>query len=221
MTDNQSAGATPVESGATPPQSAPAAQPAADPATGDDAALGDAGKRALDAMKAERKAADDRARASDARAKALEAELEQFRTSQLSEQEKALAQARKDAAAETEQVWSARLRSAEVARQLQAAGVSVDMLDLAVMDPSFAELEVSQDGRLAGIDAAIAAFRKARPFLFTAQRAPAAGNFDGGSGGSPSLQSWTRDQIGAMDQREYERLEPEIMRAMREGRIRD
>ena len=220
MSDNENAGATPVAGGATPPQSAPAAPPAADPATGDDAALGDAGKRALDAMKADRKAADDRARASDARAKALEAELEQFRTSQLSEQEKALAQARKEASAETEKVWSARLRSAEVARQLQAAGVSADMLDLAVMDQAFADLEVAPDGRLVGVDAAIATFRKARPFLFT-QRATAAGNFDGGSGGSPALQSWTRDQIGAMDQREYERLEPEIMRAMREGRIRD
>ena len=134
--------------------------------------------------------------------------------------ERKAAQARKEASAETEKVWSARLRSAEVARQLQAAGVSADMLDLAVMDQAFADLEVAPDGRLVGVDAAIATFRKARPFLFT-QRATAAGNFDGGPSGSPALQSWTRDQIGAMDQREYERLEPEIMRAMREGRIRD
>jgi hypothetical protein len=56
--------------------------------------------------------------------------------------------------------------------------------------------------------------------LFAAAR-PAAGDFDGGSGGSPAAPSWTRDQIGAMSQADFEKHEAEIMRAMREGRIRD
>ena len=65
------AGATPAAGGATPPQTPPAASapaptpqaqpaavPAPDPSAPDDAlGLGDAGKRALDAMKAERNAA--------------------------------------------------------------------------------------------------------------------------------------------------------------------
>ena len=73
---------------------------------------------------------------------------------------------------------------------------------------------------LVDLGKAVVAYRGSHPSAFGPPRA-AAGNFDGGSGGSPALQNWTRDQIGAMDQREYERLEPEIMRAMREGRIRD
>jgi hypothetical protein len=213
MTDHQSAGATPVVDGAPPAQSDPATPPAPEPATGVEGALGDAGKRALDAMKAERRAAEDRARKA-------EAELEQLRAAQLTEGERAIAQARREASAETERKWSARLRSAEVARQLQAAGATPDAIDLAVLDPSFAELVIDDDGRVAGLDGAIAAFRKARPSLFAAPR-PAAGNFDGGSGGSPAQASWTRDQIGAMSQAEFERNEAEIMRAMREGRIRD
>lgn len=215
MTDQQSAGATPVEGGATPGQSeqAPSGAPAASaPATGEDG-LGDAGKRALEAERAQRRDAERQL-------KAARDELEALRTSQLTDHEKAIAQARRDAAAETERTWSARLRAAEVARALQAAGATPDAVDLAVLDPSFAELAVDDDGRVAGLDAAIAAFRKARPSLFAAAR-PAAGNFDGGSGGTPALGTWTRDQIGAMSQAEFERDEAEIMRAMREGRIRD
>jgi hypothetical protein len=211
-TEPESAGATPAAAAATAAQSTPD-EPAAEPATGAEAALGDAGKRALDAMRAERRAAEDRA-------KRAEAELEQLRAASLSEHDKAIAQARKEATAETERTWSARLRSAEVARALQAAGATPDALDLAVLDPSFAALAIDDEGPVDGLDAAVAAFRKARPSLFAAARA-AAGNFDGGAGGAPSPQSWSRDQIGAMSQAEFERNEAEIMRAMREGRIRD
>jgi hypothetical protein len=211
-TEPESAGATPAAAAATAAQSTPD-EPAAEPATGAEAALGDAGKRALDAMRAERRAAEDRA-------KRAEAELEQLRAASLSEHDKAIAQARKEATAETERTWSARLRSAEVARALQAAGATPDALDLAVLDPSFAALAIDDEGPVDGLDAAVAAFRKARPSLFAAAR-PAAGNFDGGAGGAPSPQSWSRDQIGAMSQAEFERNEAEIMRAMREGRIRD
>ncbi len=212
MTDQQSAGATPVEGGATPSQSTPAPEPAAEPAPGADG-LGDAGKRALEAERAQRRDAERQL-------KAARDELEALRTSQLTDHEKAIAQARRDAATETERRWSARLRGAEVARALQAAGATPDAIDLAVLDPSFAELAIDDDGRVAGLDAAVAAFRKARPSLF-AQARPAAGNFDGGSGGTPATGSWTRDQIGAMSQAEFERNEAEIMRAMREGRIQD
>jgi hypothetical protein len=211
-TELESAGATPAVAAATAVQSTPD-EPAAEPVTATEAALGDAGKRALDAVRAERRAAEDRA-------KRAEAELEQLRAASLSEHDKAIAQARKEATAETERTWSARLRSAEVARALQAAGATPDALDLAVLDPSFAALAIDDEGRVDGLDAAVAAFRKARPSLFAVARA-AAGNFDGGAGGAASSQSWSRDQIGAMSQAEFERNEAEIMRAMREGRIRD
>jgi hypothetical protein len=211
-TDTETAGATPAAAAATAAQSTPD-EPAAEPATGTEAALGDAGKRALDALRAERRAAEDRARRA-------EAELEQLRAASLSEHDKAIAQARKEATAEAERTWSARLRSAEVARALQAASATPDALDLAVLDPSFAALAIDDEGRVDGLDTAVAAFRKARPSLFATSR-PAAGNFDGGTGGAASPQSWSRDQIGAMSQAEFERNEAEIMRAMREGRIRE
>ena len=116
--------------------------------------------------------------------------------------------------------WSARLRRSEVRRELAAAGAAPDLLDEIARSDAFAGLEIDQDGQVVDLGKAVVAYRGSHPSAFGAPRA-AAGNFDGGSGGSPALQSWTRDQIGAMDQREYERLEPEIMRAMREGRIRD
>ena len=211
MTEHESAGATPVEPGATPGQTPPES-PAAEPATGAEAALGDPGKRALDAARAERRTAEDRA-------KRAEAELERLRASQLTDHERAIETARREASAETERKWSARLRSAEVRGALQAAGATPDAIDLAVLDPSFAELEVDDEGRIGWLDAAIAAFRKARPSLFATAR-PAAGNFDGGSGGSPAQQTWTAEQIGAMSQADFERDYAEISRAMREGRVR-
>ena len=96
-----------------------------------------------------------------------------------------------------------------------------DALDLATGAPEFADLAVGDDGRIADLDRALSGFRSAHcPSLFTALRVRR-GHFDGGSGGSPSPATWTRDQIGAMSQAEFEKNEAEIMRAMREGRIRD
>ena len=212
MTDQQSAGATPVEAGATPPQSTPADQPAAEPATGDEG-LGGAGKRALEAERAQRRDAERQL-------KAARDELEALRTSQLSDHEKAIAKARKDATDEANARAAAMVRRAEVRRALQGAGVTPDALDLAASAAEFGGLEVDEEGRVADLEKTTEAFRKAHPSLFAAAR-PAAGDFDGGSGGSPTAPSWTRDQIGAMSQAEFERNEAEIMRAMREGRIRD
>ncbi len=206
MTD-ESAGATPVEPGATPGQNddTTAADPQP-PATGDVETL----KRALESERSLRRAAEKAARAKDA-------ENEALRTSQLTEHEKAIAQARKEGSAETEKVWSERLRTSEVRRELQAAGIA-GSLDLASRAPEFEALTIGEEGRVEGLDKAVAAFKAANPFLFAAPR-PAAGNFDGGSGGSPA-QTWTAEAIGAMSQAEFERNEAEIMRAMREGRIR-
>ena len=208
----ESAGVTPVEAGVTPEQSddqATGTAAPAEPATGE----GDGLKRALDAERAQRRELEKALKAERAQREALE-------TSQLSEHEQAIAQARKDAATETVNEWSARLRRSEVRRELAAAGAAPDLLDEIARSDAFADLEIDQDGQVVDLGKAVVAYRGSHPSAFAAPRA-AAGNFDGGSGGSPALQSWTRDQIGAMDQREYERLEPEIMRAMREGRIRD
>ncbi len=212
MTD-ESAGATPVVPGATPGQTPDQTAPAAaTPATGDDE-LTDGGKRALDAERAGRREAEKRA-------KAATDELEALRTAQLSEHEQAIAQVRKEALAEATTKAHALVRRAEVRRALASAGVVADSLDLAATAPEFAGLAVDDEGQVAELDRAVAGFRAAHPSLFAAPRS-AAGNFDGGSGGAPSPTAWTRDQIGAMSQAEYERLYPDIVRAMNEGRIRD
>jgi hypothetical protein len=212
MTDTESAGATPVEPGATPgqsgalPQAAPAHAAATAVAEPDaDGMSTDAGRKLLRDLRAQ--------------LKGQAAELESARTSQLSDHERAIAQARREAAADAQAKANAMVRRAEVRRALQGAGVTPDSLDLAAGAPEFGALEVDADsGSVADLDKAVDAFRKAHPSLFAAAR-PAAGNFDGGSGGSPA-QSWTAEAIGAMSQAEFERNEAEIMRAMREGRIR-
>jgi hypothetical protein len=89
-----------------PQDTAPADQQAAAPATGE-AALGDAGKQALDTERAARKEAEKTA-------KALQRELEQVRLSSLSEAEKAVELARAETRTETLRAVGGRLVDAEV-----------------------------------------------------------------------------------------------------------
>ena len=207
MDPTQSAGATPVEGGATPLQSQ-ATVPAAEPATGEEAALGDAGKRALDAMKAERKAAVDRA-------KALEAELETLRAGQLSDQEKAIKAARDEATREATERATGMVRRSEVRRALTAAGCGD--VDIAALAPEFSTLGVGDDGTVDGLDKAVSAFRAAHPALFAPARG-AAGDFDGGPGGGRVAQaSYTRDQL--RDPAFFAKHRDDILAAQREGRI--
>src|SRR5690242_13845637 len=125
---NIPAGATPAAGGATPPQTPPVAsapdptpqpQPAStspnDPSAQDASGLGDAGKRALDAMKAELNAAV-------AAAKAAERELEELRAASLSETDKAIAAARKAGADEVTERLHARVRRSETKLALARAG---------------------------------------------------------------------------------------------------
>lgn len=104
----------------SPTPDAPAGDPApskpADPpaATADDKPLGEAGEKALEAMKA-------RAREAEKAAKAASAELEKLRKSQMSDQEKAVAQARDEGRAEASSAAAQRLAGAEIKAAL--AGV--------------------------------------------------------------------------------------------------
>lgn len=211
MDANESAGATPVVPGATPGQSdqpAPAAVPA--PATGDQDGLGDAGKRAIEA---ERKAAREALK----RAEAAEKELETLRTGQLSEHEKAIAAARKEATDEATGRAHAMVRRAEVRRALASAGVTPDSLDLAAGAPEFAALAVDDDGQITDLEKSVTSFRTAHPSLFALVRGTA-GNFDGGpSGGRAALPTFTRAQLS--DATFYRAHRDEILAAQREGRI--
>jgi hypothetical protein len=185
MTDNASAGATPVAGGATPPQTpaqpAPGSTTAAPTsATGDDDALGDAGKRAI---RAER----DRAAAAERERDQFKSRLEELENSSKSEHEKALAQAKKDGAAEVAPRYQAALRRSEVRSALSAAGVSANVLDLATRADEFASLKVNDEGAVEGLAGAVEAFKKAMPDLFKpATPRPTGAAYGGGPQGAPA-----------------------------------
>lgn len=201
------AGATPVVPDATSGQSAQAQSDPA-PATGTDEPLGDAGKGAL---QAERKAAREALK----RAEAAERELEAFRSANQSDQEKALAAARKEGAAEAKGQADARVRRSEVRRVLATAGC-VDV-DIAAMAGDFADLAVTEDGDVEGIERAVADFQKAHPSLFGTKRPT--GSADAGSAtsaGAPQT-TFTRSQL--RDPEFYQANRAAIQAAQAAGRI--
>lgn len=183
MPDNATAGATPVVAGAPPAQSTPA-QPATGTQDGPAAAtadypdgLGDAGKRAIDAMKAAKRAAEDRAAAA-------ERERDALRAATQTDTERAIAQAKREGAAEVATRLHAAIRRSEVRAALSAAGVAPGMLDLATRADEFTDLKVTDDGTVDGLAAAIEAFRKGTPDLFRPPTRPT--TFDGGPQGGPA-----------------------------------
>jgi hypothetical protein len=184
MTDNASAGATPAAGGATPPQT-PAQPAAATPpaasssATGDDQQLGDAGKRALEEERRARREAEDRA-------KAFQKDLDELKAQGLSESEKAVADAKKAGAAEVTERFHGQIRRAETRSALTSAGINASVLDLATKADEFAALKVTDDGEVTGLDAAVDAFKRARPDLFAARSAPRPGDAGLGPRGTPA-----------------------------------
>lgn len=181
------AGATPAAGGATPPQtppaaSAPASTPLAQPAPtsapdlsapDDTQGLGDAGKRALDAMKAERNAAL-------AASKAAERELEQLRTASLSENDKAIAAARKAGADEVTERLHARVRRAEVKLALSGAGAVPSLIEDLASAAEFAALKVDDSDQVLGLDDALKAHKARVPDAYRAPATPGPGSVDGG-----------------------------------------
>jgi hypothetical protein len=211
MTDNASAGATPVVAGATPAQTPPPAgnpPPApTQPATGDSDALGDAGKRALDAMKAERNAAL-------AAAKTAEKAFEDLRLAGASESEKAIAKAKADGASEVTVRFHDQIRRSEVKLALSAAGITPNVLDLAAKADEFALLKVGDDGAIEGLDKAVATFKAARADLFR----PTVGSADGGPRGTSAAgRVYKASELN--DRGFYEKNREDINRAYRENRI--
>lgn len=201
------AGATPVVPDATSGQSAPAQSAPAD-ATSTDEPLGDAGKGAL---QAERKAA----REATKRAEAAERELEALRTANQSDQEKAIAAARKEGAAEAKAQADARVRRSEVRRVLATAGC-VDV-DIAAMAGDFSDLAVTEDGDVEGLDKAVAEFQKAHPTLFGSKRPT--GSADAGSTTSAGAPQTTFTRAQLRDPAFYQANKDAIHAAQAAGRI--
>ena len=158
-------GATPG-TGATPVQAGPVITAPAEPkpATGEDD-LGEAGKKVLRELRsAERDA--------QRRAEAAERELADLRSATATDQEKALAQARREAAAEERAKFETKLRRAEVRSALRSAGLANDaVVELAMKSDLFAALKVDDEGRVIDLDKAVAQLKKDAPELFASASA--------------------------------------------------
>lgn len=180
---------TPAAQGATPPAGTTAPAAATTPATGDDQALGDTGKRILAEARRQAKEAEDRA-------KAAETERDALRAATLTETEKAIDAARKEAAAEVRSTFEARIRRSEIRAALTSAGISSSELELASAAPEFAKLKVGDDG-VDGLADAVTTFKALHPTLFAKPAAPVAdlGAGPRGQSGSPTL----RQQIAAAE----------------------
>lgn len=196
---------TPAATGATPATGTTAPAADATPATGDDATLGEAGKRIL--AEARRMA-----REAEARAKALEEERDALKASTQTEAEKARDAAVKEAERTTAAKYEARIRQSDVRAALTAAGMSASELDLALAAPEFARLKVGDQGT-EGVTDAVAAFKTAHPGLFGTRQAPPVADLGGGVRGR-TAGSLTLDQIKAMTPEEVAARLPEVNEAM-------
>jgi len=127
-----------------------------------EAALGDAGKKALKAERDARKEAERRAAAA-------EREAEELRTANQTEQEKAISEAKKTAAAEERGKWEGLIRRTRVESALTTAGC-IDPA-LASLAPDFADLKVTDMGTVDEMDSVIEKFKEAHPTLFAARAA--------------------------------------------------
>lgn len=141
----------------------------------------------------------DEARKLRSEAKSLRARLKELEdaasTTQQRNQtdaEKAVAAARKEGGAEVLARVQGQLRRAGVKTALVAAGVNAEVLDLATKDDVFSDLDVNEDGDVEGIDAAVAALKKARPSLFVK---PTPGDFGGGNRGGTPPQNRSMDDL--------------------------
>jgi hypothetical protein len=213
MPETMTAGAMPAVADATSTQTTPVS-PAADPtaapatpATGDSDALGDAGKRALEAERTARKTAEKAAAEATKR-------VEELENATKTDTEKAIAEAKKEGNLEATTKLTASIRRSEVKAALTAAGVNAALLDLAIRADEFAALEVDADGEVRGLDTAVDAFRKSHPDVF---KAPVqVGSSDGGTRGTARI---TKDQVSAWskDPAEYDKHRDQILDWMSQG----
>ncbi len=179
-----------------------------DTAKGDESALGDPGKRALDAMKAERNAAKSELANLRAELDALKAKAEGREAEHAAERE---AQKVRDAALA---VANARILKAEI--RAAAAGKLTDPADaLRFVDAS--GFAVGEDGEVdsAAVQAAIADLLKERPYLGVKDARFQAGA-DGGARNEQTAGQLSQEDVKRLyAERKYD----EIEKARAEGRL--
>jgi hypothetical protein len=196
------------------------AAPATDAAPADgETALGDAGKKALDAMKAERKTARDQAAAEKARADALQAKLDgkeaEYAAEQKSEQ---AAQAEFAAEQKSEQAAQAKFNDRIIKTEVKAAakGVLADPAD-AYKFLDLSKFEVDDDGNVdeAVIAKALTDLIEKKPYLAAQGGTRFQGTADGGARNDAAKTS-------QLSQADLASMTPgEVNKARREGRLDD
>ena len=190
--------APPASTDAPDPAAVPpaATEPAAAPVA--DEPLGEPGKRALDAERAAHKEAKRQLRE-------METQLEEARLAQMSEQEKAVAEARKAGESDATARVQTRLFAAET--KVAAAGKLADPSlladpDVAVKLLGLAQIPVTPDGEIdsEAISQAIDQMLKVRPYLAStgATPPPPTGAADGGPQGGSKPGQLTRDDLSSM-----------------------
>lgn len=143
----------------------------------EDDGLGEAGKRALEAERSSRRAAERRLRD-------MEAELNRFRESTMSETEKAIDKARREALAEAQTSFNRRIVQAEV--RAAAAGKLADPED-AIRFLDLDDFKVGNDGEVdtKAITSALDGLVKTKPYLAASATRPT-GDADQGARGAPA-----------------------------------
>lgn len=196
---------------ATPPDPAGDATPPADPSPkdppappgddgGDDPALGPKGEKALDAWKQRAKNAEADAK----RAKDLEAELETLRTAQMSEQEKAIKEARDSARTETLSEVNERLFAAEARASGSGKLSDPDLLAdpvVALRLLGLSEVPVTDTGDIdtEAISEAIDSLIESKPYLAGATPpTPPLDLGQGARGAQNQVRQLTRDDLKTM-----------------------
>lgn len=184
---------------------APATDPTTTEATPD---LGDAGKRAIEQERKARRDAEQKLRK-------LESELSEFRQSQMTEQEKAIAAARAEGAREASTKAARRLVEAEI--RAAAAGRLADPADaIRLLDVDSFVPDGDGDIDAAAIAAAVANLAETKPYLAAQAPKPNPGVVPAGARATGPA-TFTRSQI--RDPEFYAANEKEILKAAREGRI--
>lgn len=152
----------------------------------DDDGLGEAGKRALDAERSSRRAAEKRARD-------LEAELTRVRESSMSETEKAIEKAKREAKAEATSAYNRRILQAEM--RAAAAGKLADPED-AIRFLDLDDFTVGDDGAIdqKAVTKALDELVKAKPYLAASATRPT-GDADQGTRRTSSGGSLMNDLI--------------------------
>lgn len=213
-TETTPAGATPAAAGATPAQTTPpptgeppAPNTSTQPATGADG-LGEAGKRALEAERTARSAAERRANtAEDALKRMQEASL-----SDSEKRDKRLAELERQ-----EANWQRERQDLLLRNAVQAQAVRLGFLDptdaYGLLDRSAIEFE--DDGAPKNLDSVLATLLKAKPHL------AANGSVNAGARGTASASGRIYTTTELNDRAFYEKNRADIQAAAREGRIRE